>query len=103
MSSATRDLPQASSLATVRDFVAAIAAGHDRDLREAGAHAGLSARHADYYGVAATVTLELARVGSDRLELTPLGRDLLATRARTHAELAALDEGLEMFLGLAPV
>lgn len=88
--SATRDLPQASSLAKVRELLAAIAAGHDRSLRDAGMSAGLSPRHADYYGIAATVTLGLAAMQRDRVALTPLGRELLATRPRTQAERQVL-------------
>lgn len=83
----TRDLPQASALPKVRALVAAIAAGHDGSLREAGEAAALSPRHAQYYGLAATVTLGLASSGA-RLELTPLGRDLLSTKPRSLEERA---------------
>ena len=82
----TRDLPQASSLSKVRDYVAAIAAGHDRDRRDAGDAIGLSARHADYYGLSATVTLALAATERGRLAVTPLGRELLSTRVGSLAE-----------------
>lgn len=85
----TRDLPQASALPKVRALVAAIAAGHDASLRAAGAAAGLSARHASYYGLAATITLGLASV-SERLELTALGHELLATPAGSLEERAVL-------------
>jgi len=82
----TRDLPQASSLSKVREFVAAIAAGHDRDLRDAGMAAGLSPRHASYYGLSATITLALAATEGGRLRVTALGRGLLSTRIGSLAE-----------------
>jgi hypothetical protein len=85
----TRDLPQASALPKVRALVAAIRDGHDRDLRQAGEAAGLSARHAQYYGLAATITLGLARAG-ERLEVTPLGSELLATMRGSLEERAVL-------------
>jgi hypothetical protein len=75
----TRDLPQASSLPKVRAFVRAVAAGKNASLRTAGVAAGLSARHADYYGLAATVTLGLAETHDGRLRVTALGSELLAT------------------------
>lgn len=105
MEHGTRDLPQASRLPRVRALLAAIAAGHDRDLRAAGEAIGLSARHAHYYGLAATDTLGLATLApatlapatpapateavttqGARLELTALGRALLATRERSQDE-----------------
>ena len=79
----------------MRALLAAIAAGHDRDLRAAGEAIGLSPRHAHYYGLAATDTLGLATrasatqaLGTEgaRLELTALGRALLATRERSQDE-----------------
>ncbi len=82
----TRDLPQASSLSKVRAFVAAIAAGHDGDLRDAGMAAGLSARHAAYYGLSATVTLALATKEGGRLRLTALGVELLGSPTGSLAE-----------------
>ena len=85
----TRDLPTASSLPRLRDFVAAVAAGHDASMRVAGLAAGLSERHAAYYGLAASDTLRLVvRAGDGRLALTPLARELLATPRESHAERA---------------
>lgn len=75
----TRDLPQASSLPKVRALVAAVAAGQSGSLREAGVAAGLSERHAGYYGLAATLTLALVESHGERLRVTPLGAELLAT------------------------
>ena len=85
----TRDLPQASALPKVRALVAAIRDGNDRDLRQAGEAAGLSARHASYYGLAATITLGLASTG-ERLEVTPLGSELLRTPRGSLEERAVL-------------
>ncbi|MCZ7682329.1 MAG: hypothetical protein M5U28_27470 [Sandaracinaceae bacterium] len=90
MATKTRDLPQASSLPKVRALLAAIAAGHDGSLVDAGTAAGLSPRHAQYYGLAATITLGLAAHEGDHLVVTPLGRDLLATREESLEERAAL-------------
>ena len=78
-SDSTRDLPQASSLPKVRAFVAAVAAGQNGSLREAGVAAGLSERHAGYYGLAATLTLGLVESHDGRLRVTPLGAELLGT------------------------
>ena len=78
-SDSTRDLPQASSLPKVRAIVAAVAAGRNTSLREAGVAAGLSDRHASYYGLAATVTLGLVQSHEGRLRVTPLGAELLET------------------------
>lgn len=86
----TRDLPQASSLATVRAFVAAVAAGHAGSRRDAGTAAGLSERHADYYGLAATVTLALVTSEGGSLRPTGLGEQLLATEAGSFEERAVL-------------
>lgn len=86
MSAGTRDLPQANSLARVRELVAAVADGRDESLVEAGEAVGLSPRHARYYGGAASVTLPFLVVERDRVGVTPLGRDLLATAPRSHAE-----------------
>lgn len=90
----TRDLPQASVLPKVRDVVAAIAAGHDADHRAAGVAAGLSPRHADYYGLAATITLGLATKTSKRLVTTALGRELLATPRASPAERAIFSRAI---------
>lgn len=84
----TRELPQASSLAKVRELVAAIALGHDGSLRDAGRAVGLSPRHAQYYGLAATTTLGLAEHAGDRLRATALGAALLATPANSLEERA---------------
>lgn len=103
--STTRDLPQASSLETVRALLAAIAAGSDRDLRTAGEVAGLSPRHAHYYGTAAIDTLGLARLEGERLCITALGRALLATRARSLAERSVLARAIadsESITSIAP-
>jgi hypothetical protein len=91
MTASTRDLPQASAVPKVRELVAAIASGQDGSLREAGLAVGLSPRHAQYYGLAATLTLGLAAT-SERgsLVVTPLGRELLATRAQSLDERAIL-------------
>ena len=86
----TRDLPQASSLPKVRAFVAAVAAGHDGSRREAGVAVGLSERHADYYGLAATVTLALVSDEGGRLGVTARGSELLATEERSFEERAVL-------------
>ena len=88
--SATRDLPQASSLAKVRGLVEAVAAGHGASARAAGDAVGLSARHAAYYAAAASVTLGLVALGGRRLVLTESGRALLATPAGSLAERDAL-------------
>jgi hypothetical protein len=90
MTTATRDLPQASSLSNVRELVGAIAAGHDRDLRDAGMAVGLSERHAAYYGLSATITLGLAAREGLRFRVTPLGAELLATRPGSLTERSAL-------------
>lgn len=89
-SDGTRDLPQASSLPKLRAFVAAVAAGHDASVREAGVASGLSARHAHYYGVAASVTLALIEEAHGRLRLTPIGAELLATAEGSLDERAVL-------------
>lgn len=81
----TRDLPQASSLPTVRAFVAAVAAGKNESVQKAGVASGLSKRHAGYYGIAAIVTLGLVEQ-SDRLRVTNLGAELLATPTGSLAE-----------------
>jgi hypothetical protein len=81
----TRDLPQASSLAKVRELVAAIDAGHDT-VRAAGDAVGVSKRHADYYALAATTTLRLAERDGARLRVTTLGKTLLATSPRSQEE-----------------
>jgi hypothetical protein len=75
----TRDLPTASSLDKAREVVTAVADGHDASLLEAGRAAGLSDRHAGYYGLAVTDTLGLVAVGAERLRVTKLGRELLST------------------------
>lgn len=105
MATRTRDLPQASSLPKVRKLVAAIAAGHDRSLTEAGAAAGLTPRHAGYYGLAATITLRLAARDGERLVLTPLGAELLATREDSLEERAVLRRAIaesESVTSIAP-
>lgn len=86
----TRDLPQASSLAKVRDLVAAVAAGHDGSVREAGLASGLSERHAHYYGIVATLTLALVETSAGRLRPTAIGLELLATPEGSFEERAVL-------------
>ncbi|MDQ3032733.1 MAG: hypothetical protein M3Y87_09975 [Myxococcota bacterium] len=86
----TRDLPQASSLPKLRAFVAAVVAGHASSLRDAGVAAGLSVRHAHYYGLAATITLALAESRNGVLHSTLLGAELLATRDGSFEERAVL-------------
>lgn len=81
----TRDLPQASSLAKVRELVDAAASGEHSSLREAARAIGLSTRHAGYYGAAATVTLGLLTSAG---ALTPVGRELVATAPRSLEERA---------------
>jgi hypothetical protein len=90
----TRDLPQASALPKVRALVAAIRDGNDRDLRQAGEAVGLSPRHARYYGLAATLTLGLASTG-EHLELTAIGRELLATPPGSLDERAVLRRAID--------
>jgi hypothetical protein len=89
MADSTRDLPQASSLLKVRRVVAAVARGR-RSLRDAGVATGLSVRHADYYGLAATVTLGLVVEIAGRAQVTAIGTELLATREGSFEERAVL-------------
>jgi hypothetical protein len=98
----TRDLPQASALPKVRALVAAIRDGHDRDMRQAGEAAGLSTRHAHYYGLAATITLGLASAG-ERLEVTALGSELLATARGSLDERAVLRRAIADSLSVTSI
>lgn len=105
MSARTRDLPQASALPKVRRWLEAVSRGHDRSVRVAGEAAGLSARHAHYYGVAATVTLRLATIEATGIALTALGRELLATPERSLDERAVLRRAIaesESVASIAP-
>jgi hypothetical protein len=98
----TRDLPQASSLAKVRELVAAIASGHGSSLREAGAAVGLSPRHAQYYALAAIITLELVSRG-ERLAPTPLGEALLRTRPGSQEERAIFRSAIEKSVAITSI
>lgn len=93
MVDSTRDLPQASSLLKVRRVVAAVARGR-RSVRDAGVATGLSVRHADYYGLAATVTLGLVIEIDGHARLTVMGTELLATREGSFEERTVLGRAI---------
>jgi hypothetical protein len=81
-------VPQADSLPKVRELVRAVAARRPVPIRDAGLAAGLSPRHAAYYGRAAE-TLGLIIGGDHAYEVSALGQQLLATEAGSETERAA--------------
>lgn len=80
-------VPQADSLSKVRELVRAVAARRSVPIRDAGLAAGLSPRHAAYYGRAAE-TLGLIVGGDHAYEVSKLGQQLLATEPGSEGERA---------------
>lgn len=89
---AKTSVPYANSLPKLRRLLQETEAGHD--LSTAGAAIPLQARFINYYSAAAE-TLGLAKRGAATLELTHLGRDLLATEAHTPSEAAIFRKAIE--------
>jgi hypothetical protein len=87
-------VPQADSLPKVRELVHAVAARSQTSIRDAGLAAGLSTRHAGYYGRAAEI-LGLLEPANGRFRLTELGRKLLAAKAHSENERVILRDAIK--------
>lgn len=88
-------VPQADSLPKVRELVQAVAARARASLRDAGLAAGLSTRHASYYGRAAETLNLLESIDGDRYRLAELGHRLLETKPSSVQERAVFAEAIK--------